>query len=52
LAESNLKHLLKSRESAVKLVSENNNWIKIDCADKKNILPVEEIHGKQSDGSK
>ena len=42
--ESDPKHLENARKSALKLVKELNNFVQIDCASKKDILPREEIH--------
>lgn len=43
LAENNKKHLNDSRESAIKLVGEYNNWIKIDCVKKGEMMSIDEI---------
>ncbi len=42
--EQDPKHLENARASALKLVKELNNFIKIDCAPKGDILPREVIH--------
>lgn len=42
--ESDPKHLENARKSALKLIKELNNFVQIDCASKKDILPREEIH--------
>lgn len=41
--ESDPKHLEDARKSALKLVKELNNFVQIDCAAKKDILPRETI---------
>ncbi len=43
VAESNHKHLDDSRKSAMKLVQENNTWVKITCTRKKELLSREII---------
>lgn len=43
LAENNKGHLNDSRKSAIKLVGEYNNWIKINCVKKGNLMSIEEI---------
>ncbi len=42
--ENDERFLENSRKSAMKLVGELNNFVKIDCASKKEILPREDIH--------
>jgi dTMP kinase len=42
--EADISHLINSRKSALKLVKEIPNFIKIDCAPKKEILSREIIH--------
>ena len=42
--EADVNHLINSRKSALWLVKENPNFIKIDCAPKKEILSREQIH--------
>jgi dTMP kinase len=44
MAENDIKHLQASRMSALKLVKELNNFVKIECAPKKEILSRETIH--------
>ncbi len=44
LAESDTFHQLASQEGALRLVKAQNNWKKIDCADKNGILPRDVIH--------
>lgn len=44
VAEHDLKYLENSRKSAIKLVSELNNFVKIDCSRDDKILSREEIH--------
>ncbi|MCX6819853.1 MAG: deoxynucleoside kinase [Candidatus Adlerbacteria bacterium] len=45
-AENNVKHLLDSQQSALKLIQGSNNWKKIICSTKKGILSREDIHVK------
>jgi dTMP kinase len=42
--ESDHKHLENARKSAIKLVSELNNFIKIDCVSKNQMRTREDIH--------
>jgi len=44
--ENNTKHLENAKQSGLKMIAENNNWIKINCSDEENISPVEVIHEK------
>lgn len=46
IAEKNIAHLEASRRSALKLVGELNNFVKIDCAPAGKILSRAEIHKK------
>ena len=46
VAEENEKHLLESRESALKMVKSNNNWIRINCTKNNEIMSIEDIHKK------
>lgn len=46
VAEENEKHLLESRESALKMVKSSNNWIRIDCTKNNEIMSIEAIHKK------
>lgn len=41
--ENDLKHLSDAKNSAIKLVKNNNNWIKIDCAKNGKPLAIKEI---------
>lgn len=43
LAEINKKHLLAARESALKIVKKGNNWKRISCAPKGELLSREDI---------
>jgi len=43
LAEMNKKHLLAARESALKIVKKGNNWKRISCAPKGELLSREDI---------
>lgn len=42
--EADVNHLINSRKSALKLVKEVPNFIKIECSEKGKILPREQIH--------
>jgi dTMP kinase len=42
--ESDVNFLINSRKSALKLVKENKNFIKIECSEKGKILSREEVH--------
>lgn len=42
--ESDVDFLINSRKSAMKLVKENSNFIKIECSEKGKILSREEVH--------
>ncbi len=46
VAEMDVEHLVNSRKSALKLVKEIPNFIKIECSEKGKILPREIIHEK------
>ncbi|MEK7598278.1 MAG: dTMP kinase [Patescibacteria group bacterium] len=41
--ESDRKHLQDAKNSAIKLVERNNNWIKIDCVKKGKLLAIADI---------
>lgn len=43
LAEMNKAHLIASRESALKIVKKGNNWKRVACAPKGELLPKEAI---------
>ncbi len=43
-AEADAKHLYESQESALKLIAESNNWIRIDCAEGGEMKSREAIH--------
>ncbi len=43
LHESDPVHLEKAKKSAMKMIGENNNWIKINCTKRGRLLSVEEI---------
>ena len=49
LAEENEKHLIESRESALKMVKSNNNWIRVDCVKNGKIMGIEDISKKVRD---
>ena len=42
--EADVNHLINSRKSALKLVKEVPNFIKIECAEKGKIMTREKIH--------
>lgn len=44
--EQDRKYLAAAQESALKLIQERGNWVKIECEDKAGILPKEVIHEK------
>ncbi len=46
LAEENDKHLLESRESALKMVNSYKNLIIVDCVKKGEIMSIDDIHKK------
>jgi dTMP kinase len=46
LAETNLKHLEDSKQSALTVVQKDNKWYRIDCTDNNQMLTREEIHEK------
>lgn len=43
LHETDVNHLLNAEKSALKIIKEKNNWIKIDCVKKGRLQSVEEI---------
>ena len=42
--ENNLEHLEAARESGLKMIAENNNWVRITCSENGSIMPIETIH--------
>ena len=44
LAESDIKHLEDSQNSALKIVAKNNKWVRIDCSNKGEIIARHLIH--------
>ena len=42
--ETNIKHLEEARESGLKMISENNNWIRIGCSREGDIFSIDIIH--------
>ncbi len=42
--EDNPQHLEDAKQSGLKLISENNNWVQIDCAPTDEIRSIEDIH--------
>lgn len=43
-AEDNPEHLEASKQAGLKLISENNNWVQIDCAPDGDMRSIEDIH--------
>ena len=44
IAEKDLHHQHKTRESALSIIKDNNNWIKIECSDGTAMRSREDIH--------
>jgi len=42
--ENNIEHLEAARESGLKMISENNNWIRIGCSREGDIFSIDVIH--------
>jgi len=42
--ESDPRHLERAKKSAMKMIKEKNNWIKIDCTKNGELLSIKEIH--------
>lgn len=42
--ENNIEHLEAARQSGLKLIAENNNWIRIGCSRDGDIFSIETIH--------
>ncbi|MCA9351478.1 deoxynucleoside kinase [Patescibacteria group bacterium] len=42
--ENNIEHLTKARESGLKMIAENNNWIRIGCSREGDIFSIDDIH--------
>lgn len=42
--ENNIEHLEAARESGLKMIAENNNWIRIGCSREGDIFSIEKIH--------
>jgi dTMP kinase len=42
--ESDVRHLQDAKNSAMKLIKKNNNWIKIDCVKNGKLMSIKEIH--------
>ena len=42
--EGDLKHLEDARESGLRMIAENNNWVSITCTNKKRILSIKSIN--------
>jgi dTMP kinase len=45
-AESNIKHLQESKESALTVIQKDNKWFRIECAENNEMLTREEVHEK------
>lgn len=45
LVENDVRYLENSRQSAISIIKENNNWIKLECSKKGLILSKELVHG-------
>ena len=43
LHETDPTHLENAKKSAIKMIKENNNWIRINCVRKDKLMPIEEI---------
>jgi dTMP kinase len=43
-AENDTRHQAESQESALSIIKQSNNWVKIDCAPEGKMLSVESIH--------
>lgn len=43
VAENNLQHLQDSKESAIKMIKKNNNWVRVNCVKNDGLLPIDEI---------
>ena len=44
--ENNIQHLEDARRSGLKMIAENNNWVRVVCSENEEILPIETIHEK------
>lgn len=42
--ENNIQHLEDARESGLKMIAENNNWIRIGCSREGDIFSIDHIH--------
>lgn len=42
--ENNIEHLEAARESGLKMIAENNNWIRVGCSRDGDIFSIEHIH--------
>lgn len=42
--ENNIQHLEFARESGLKMIAENNNWIRIECSRDGDIFSIDKIH--------
>lgn len=45
LIEEDLEYMENSRQNALKIVRQLNNWKKIECFKRGKLLPIEEVHG-------
>lgn len=46
VAEENEKHLMESRESALKMVKSSNNWVRVNCVEKGKMMSIEKVQEK------
>lgn len=42
--ENNVEHLEAARESGLKMIAQNNNWIRVECSQDGRIFSIEDIH--------
>lgn len=47
--ENNLEHLENAKQSGLRMIAENNNWIKIECAPNNTLRSIESIHNEIHD---
>ena len=41
--ETDPKHLENAKKSAMKMIKQNNNWLRINCVKKRQLMPIDEI---------
>ena len=44
--ETDQEHLENAKKSAIKMIEENNNWIRINCIKQGMLMPIQEISGE------